>query len=160
MVRVRVICVGRLKEPFYREACAEYEKRLRAFCMPEIVEIPEERTPSDPSRAEIDASLRREAEAVRRQIPPRACVLALTPEGEKTDSPGFARMLAAAETEGDGTVCFLIGSSFGLDPSLKQAARRRVSMSDMVFPHHLARVMLLEQLYRAFCIRAGGRYHK
>lgn len=160
MVRVKIICTGKLKERFYREASAEYEKRLRGYCAAEIVELPEERLPEQPSPAEIAAALRREAERVQKHLPARAYTVVLTPEGSRTDSAGMAALLAEGERIGSGTVAFIIGSSFGLDADLKAAAHCRLSMSDMTFPHHLARVMLLEQIYRGFSIRAGGKYSK
>ena len=160
MVRVKVLCVGKMKEAFYKDACAEYEKRLRAFCVPEVIELPEEKLPEAPSRAQIDAGLEREADALLGRLPPRSAVVVLTPEGEKCSSAGFAELLSRGETAGGGTLCFVIGSSFGLSPRIKQLAWKRLSMSDMTFPHHLARVMLLEQLYRGFSIRAGGKYDK
>lgn len=160
MVRVKLLCVGKLKESFYRAAVAEYEKRLRAYCAPEITELAEERLSDTPSRAEIDAALSREAAALRRHIPARAYTVVLSPEGKKCDSAGVAKLLSTAEIAGGGTVVFIIGSSFGLDPAIKREADLLLSMSDMTFPHHLARVMLLEQIYRGFSIRAGGKYDK
>ena len=159
MVTVKLICVGRLKEPFYEAACAEYEKRLRPFCRLEIIELPECRKGTDPSPAEVTAALDREAEAIARALPKQARLCALCVEGESTDSPGFARLLAEA-AEKAGSVCFVIGSSDGLSQKIKDRADKRLSMSKMTFPHHLARVMLLEQLYRGFQILNGGKYHK
>ena len=141
MLRVTVICLGRLKEKHYIAACAEYLKRLTAYCQPEVIELPE--------NGDIAAKL-----------PRGAHVIALCIEGEKTDSPGLARHLEKCALTGCSRVCFLIGGSEGLPESVKAAADWRLSMSDMTFPHHLARVMLLEQIYRAFTISAGAKYHK
>ncbi len=141
MLRVTVICQGRLKEKHYIAACEEYLKRLTAYCQPEVVELPEQ--------GDIAAKL-----------PKGAYVIALCIEGEKTDSPGLSRRLERCAMEGKSRVCFLIGGSDGLSEEVKRLADWRLSMSDMTFPHHLARVMLLEQIYRAFTISAGAKYHK
>ena len=141
MLRVTVICQGRLKEKHYIAACGEYLKRLSAYCQPEVIELPE--------NGDIAS-----------RLPKGAYVIALCIEGEKTDSPGLARRLERCALEGNSRVCFLIGGSEGLPDEIKRAAHWRLSMSDMTFPHHLARVMLLEQIYRAFTITAGAKYHK
>ena len=141
MLRITILCQGRLKEKYYIDACGEYFKRLGAYCQPEVVELPE--------NGDIAA-----------RIPKGAYTVALCIEGVKTDSPGLAAMLARCAAEGKSRVCFLIGGSDGLPEAAKQRADMRLSMSDMTFPHHLARVMLLEQIYRAFTINAGAKYHK
>ena len=141
MLRVTVICQGRLKEKYYLGACEEYMKRLSGYCQPEVIELPEEGDPAP-------------------KIPKGAYVIAMCIEGKKTDSPGLAAKLEQITLEGKSRVCFLIGGSEGLSESVKKAADWRLSMSDMTFPHHLARVMLLEQIYRAFTITAGAKYHK
>lgn len=141
MLRVTVLCQGRLKERYYIDACAEYLKRLGAYCRPEVVELPEN------------------GDIVSR-VPKGAYVVAMCIEGQKTDSPGLAARLDACAASGGSRVCFLIGGSDGLPEEAKGLADWRLSMSDMTFPHHLARVMLLEQIYRAFTIRAGAKYHK
>lgn len=141
MLRVTILCQGRLKEKYYIEACAEYIKRLGAFCQPEIIELPDN------------------GDIVSR-IPKGAYVIAMCIEGEKTDSPGLAARLNRCAVEGKSRICFLIGGSDGLPEEAKRLADWRLSMSDMTFPHHLARVMLLEQIYRAFSISAGSKYHK
>ena len=158
MQRVTVLCVGKLKEAFYTAAAAEYIKRLSRFCSLELIELPEERLPEDPSPAQIDAALAREAEAIRKKLPPRSCLIALCVEGKERSSEELARLMASGQ--GDRRLVFLIGGSYGLHPSIKAQAWTRLSMSPMTFPHHLARVMLLEQIYRAYQINAGTRYHK
>ena len=164
MQRVIVVCVGKMKEKFYIEAAAEYVKRLSRFCKLEIVELPEERLPDHPSQAQIDAALSREAEAIRGKLPPSSRVVALCIEGRLRSSEELARTMAAwatgAEQGLEKRLVFLIGGSFGLHPSIKAEAWAQLSMSPMTFPHHLARVMLLEQIYRAYQINAGSRYHK
>ena len=155
MRKVTVLCVGRLKEPFYEAAAAEYVKRLGRFCKLEIVELAEQRLPENPSPAEVARGLAKEAEAIRAKLPPAATVVALCVEGRMKSSEELAQLL-----EGSEQLACIIGGSFGLDPSIKAAAQLRLSMSPMTFPHHLARVMLLEQIYRACQINAGTRYHK
>ena len=160
MQKVTILCVGKLKEKFYAEAAAEYAKRLSRFCKLEIVELPEERLPDTPSPAQIAAALEKEAAAIRSRLPASAFLIALCVEGTPRSSEDLARMLADSAGRGQSQVVFLIGGSFGLDPSLKALAAERLSMSPMTFPHHLARVMVLEQIYRAYQINAGTRYHK
>ena len=160
MLNVSLICVGKLKEAFYKDACAEYSKRLSPFCRLTITELPEERLPQAPSPALINAALSREADAIRTKLPPRARVAALCIEGQLLSSPELAKRLATWEAGPTNQLCLLIGGSYGLDEQLKSEAQVRLSMSPMTFPHHLARVMLLEQLYRAFQINANSPYHK
>ena len=156
MQKITVLCVGKLKEAFYRDAAAEYAKRLGRYCRLEITELPEQRLPEDPSPAEVRRALEREAEAIRGRLPAGAAVAAMCVEGELYSSEELAGLLAKQERN----LAFVVGGSFGLDKSVKDAAWLRLSMSPMTFPHHLARVMLLEQIYRSFQIRGGGKYHK
>ena len=155
-----VLCVGKLKEKFYIDAAAEYAKRLSRFCKLELVELPEERLPEDPSPAQIEAALLKEAAAIRAKLPAGAALIALCVEGELRSSEALAQQMAAWAGQGVSQLVFLIGGSFGLHPSIKGSAKLRLSMSPMTFPHHLARVMVLEQIYRAYQINAGTRYHK
>ena len=160
MQRVMVICVGKMKERFYIDAAAEYAKRLGRYCKLEIVELPEQRLPENPSQSEIERALAKEAEAIRAKLPPASAVVAMCIEGKLRSSEEVARLLGDAASGGEKCLAFLIGGSFGLDEGLKKNAWVRLSMSPMTFPHHLARVMLLEQIYRGFQIREGGKYHK
>lgn len=160
MQRVMVICVGKLKERFYIDAAAEYVKRLSRYCKLEIIELPEQRLPENPSPSEIARALSREAEAVRAKLPPASAVVAMCIEGKLRSSEDVARLLEDAASGGEKCLAFVIGGSFGLDEGLKRDAWVCLSMSPMTFPHHLARVMLLEQLYRGFQINEGGKYHK
>lgn len=160
MQKVTIICTGKLKEKFYLDAVAEYVKRLSRFCKLEILELPEERLPDDPSPAQVDAALRREADAVRSKLPASCLLIAMCVEGKERSSEELAHFMADAAARGTGHIVFLIGSSFGMHPSLKQQADLRLSMSPMTFPHHLLRVMLLEQIYRVYQISAGSKYHK
>lgn len=160
MLHIRLICVGKLKERFFLEAFSEYQKRLSAFCRLELVELAEERLGDRPSRAEIDAALRREAKRIEKQLLRDGLNICLCVEGEQMTSEAFSGLLSGAESSGRPRISFVIGGSFGLDEELKQKADRRISMSKMTFPHHLARVILAEQIYRAFQIREGTKYHK
>ena len=160
MLSVHLICVGKLKEKFYQEACAEYVKRLGAYCKLTVTELPEERLPADPSPAQVRQALAREARAIRGKLPPDASLAALCVEGKERSSEDFARLLADWAQGPRKRLVFLIGGSYGLDEGLKGEAWLRLSMSPMTFPHHLARVMLLEQLYRACKINEGSSYHK
>ncbi len=159
MQRITVLCVGKLKEKFYADAAAEYIKRLSRYCKIEVTELPETRLPEDPSPAEIKKALAAEANAIRQKLEGGA-VVAMCIEGQTCSSEALSKKLAAFALEGKSKVTFLIGGSFGLDETLKKQADWRLSMSPMTFPHHLARVMLLEQIYRACQIAEGTRYHK
>ena len=159
-MNIHIICVGKLKEKFYTEAAAEYAKRLGAYCRLTITELPEERLPQNPSQGEIDAALEREAGAILARLPKGAAVTALCVEGKPCSSEELAARLAAWAGGGRSTLAFLIGGSYGLHPSVKARADWKLSMSPMTFPHHLARVMLLEQIYRGFKINEGSQYHK
>ena len=160
MLSIHLICVGRLKEKFYLDASAEYVKRLSGYCAFTLTELPEERLPANPSRAQIDAALEREGAAVRGKIPPSSRLVCLCVEGREKSSPELARLVDDFAQSGQRHLVFVIGGSFGLAESLKKEAWLRLSMSPMTFPHHLARVMVLEQIYRAFKINEGSGYHK
>lgn len=160
MFEITLICMGKLKEKFYLSAAAEYEKRLKGYCRFQILELPEVRLPEDPSPAEISAGLEKEAELILSKLPKGAWFCTLTPEGRMLSSQELAGKLQDVKLSGKSSAVFLIGSSFGIAPRVKSAADLKLSMSPMTFPHHLARVMLLEQLYRAEAIQAGSKYHK
>ena len=160
MFEITLICMGKLKEKFYLSAAAEYEKRLKGYCRFQILELPEVRLPDDPSPAEIAAGLEKEAEQILNKIPKGAWFCTLTPEGRMHTSEELADKLQDVKLSGKSSACFLIGSSFGIAPRVKAAADLKLSMSPMTFPHHLARIMVLEQLYRAESIQAGSKYHK
>ena len=160
MQRVMIICVGKMKEKFYIEAAAEYVKRLSRHCKLEILELPEQRLPESPAPAEIERALAKEAEAIRAKLPPSPPLVAMCIEGQMRSSEEMAKLLADWGNQGEKCVVVLIGGSNGLHPSLKAEARARLSMSPMTFPHHLARVMLLEQIYRGYQILEGSKYHK
>ena len=144
MQRVTVLCVGKLKEKFYLE----------------LVELPESRLPESPSPAEVQRALAAEAVAIRERLPKGGAVIALCIEGKPCSSVELSRRMEELAVAGKTQLTFLIGGSVGLDESLKRQADWRLSMSPMTFPHHLARIMLLEQIYRAYQISAGTKYHK
>ena len=160
MYSLTVLAMGKLKEKFYMQAVEEYAKRLAGYCKFTLLELPEQRLPEDPSPAQIADGLAREAALIREKLPKGAWFCVLTPEGKKLSSEALADTLARVKGGGKSHLCFLLGSSFGIAPEIKDMADLRLSFSDMTFPHHLARVMLLEQLYRAESIQAGSRYHK
>lgn len=152
MLNIRLICVGKLKEKFYLEACREYEKRLGTLCKLEILQLDEE--PDRPG------ALQKEAEKLRAAIPAGNYVIAMCIEGKMLSSEGLADKMQQLQNQGISRLCILIGSSRGLDEALKQQCALKLSMSPMTFPHHLARVMVLEQIYRALSILSGSKYHK
>ena len=160
MFEITLICMGKLKEKFYTEATREYEKRLKGYCHFQLIELPEVRLPDQPSPAEIASALEKESEMILAKIPKGAWFCTLTPEGKLLSSEDLAEKLRNVKNSGKSSACFLIGSSFGMSLKLKQMAALKLSMSPMTFPHHLARVMVLEQLYRAEAIQAGSKYHK
>lgn len=160
MLSIRLICVGKLREQFYVDAFAEYSKRLSAYCKFECIELNETKLGASPSDKEIAAALDKEARDIERAIGKDAYVIAMCVEGRQLKSEDFARRINELAVSGRGRLCFVVGGSFGLSPKIKQRADMRLGMSEMTFPHHLARVMLAEQIYRSFKILEGSRYHK
>ena len=160
MQSVQLICVGKLKEKFYADAVAEYTKRLGAYCKLTIWELPEERLPDRPSQAQIDAALDKEGDRILGKIPAGSVIIALCVEGTPLSSEELAARMEKWAVQGNSQLAFLIGGSCGMHPKVKARAALRLSMSPMTFPHHLARVMVLEQIYRAFKINEGSGYHK
>ena len=160
MFDVTLITMGKLKEKFYLSAAEEYAKRLKGYCNFTLLELPEYRLPENPSQAEIAAGLDKEAELIFAKIPKGAWFCVFTPEGKTLSSEDFAQKLKDVKLSGKSSVCFLIGSSFGMAPQVKAKADFKLSMGPMTFPHHLARIMVLEQIYRAEAIQTGSKYHK
>ena len=160
MFAITLLTVGKLKEKFYMAAVEEYAKRLSAYCKFRLVELPESRLPENPNPSEIAAGLAAEAERIFAAVPKGAWFCVLTPEGTELSSEALADKLRTVKNEGKSAACFLIGSSFGMDASVKKRADFRLSFGPMTFPHHLMRVMAIEQLYRAESIQAGTKYHK
>ena len=160
MFDITLIVMGKLKEKFYLSAAEEYLKRLKGYCSFKIIELPEHRLPEDPSPAEIQTGLDKEAELIFQKIPKGAWLCIFTPEGKILSSEEFAAKLKEVKNMGKSSACFLIGSSFGISQKVKDKADFKLSMGKMTFPHHLARIMVLEQIYRAEAIQAGSKYHK
>ena len=159
MIRITLITVGTLKEDYWKRAVAEYEKRLSAFCKLEILQLKEERLGDSPSQGEINAALEEEGRRIRAAMPPRAHSIALCVEGKQFSSEDLAKRLdGMLGISGD--LCFIIGSSHGLSPTVKNACELRLSVSELTFPHQMMRVILMEAIYRAFNIIKGTKYHK
>ena len=159
MVTVTFIVVGSLKESYLRDGVAEYMKRLSGFCRPVTVELKESKLPDNPSDGEINTSLEAEADKILSSIPQRASPIALCVEGKQYPSERLARIIDDACME-HSDICFIIGSSHGLSPRVKQAADLRLSVSELTFPHQLMRLISAEAVYRAFNIIKGTKYHK
>ena len=157
---VNVIFVGSLKESFFAEAVAEYEKRLGAYCKVNNIFIKDERLSDKPSQAEVSAALKKEGERILAALPARSYKIALCVEGKQMKSEDFAALFENIATNGYSEISFIIGGSFGLSEEVKAACDKRMSVSKMTFPHRMMRVILLEQVYRAYNIIGGGKYHK
>ena len=160
MLNITIICIGRLKDAFFESASKEYLKRLGAYAKVNTVELKAVDLPQEPSAAEIAAALEKEGAEILKKIPSGARVIALCVEGKLWSSEELAADFTAAANGGTSHVVFVIGGSYGLSEAVKRASQVRLSMSRMTFPHRLARVMLLEQIYRACKINAGEKYHK
>ncbi len=160
MLGVTIIALGKLKEKYLRDACDEYVKRLSTLCKLKIFELDPVKLPDNASPAEIDKALKKEAQVILSKIPNGAKTVAMCIEGKQMPSEKLSKFFESTSVSGCGDIVFLIGSSYGLDNEIKQKADLRLSMSEMTFPHQLARVMLLEQIYRAFMISSGSKYHK
>lgn len=161
MMGVNIICVGKLKESYLRDACSEYAKRLCAFCKFNIIELAESRLSDNPSQKEIDSALSQEAKLMQPYLSAKGAYnIALCIEGKQLSSPELSKTIEKLSVHGFSIVNFVIGSSFGIDEDVKTQCRLRLSMSKMTFPHQLARVMLTEQIYRAFAILSNSKYHK
>ena len=159
MISIKFITVGNLKESYLRDAAAEYEKRLGGFCRFESVCLKEEKLPDSPSVSEIDTALKRESERILAAIPRGAYKIAMCVEGKQMSSEELAKRIDLISNTAS-EICFIIGSSHGLDISVKTACDLRLSVSELTFPHQLMRVILLEAVYRALNINKGTKYHK
>ena len=160
MLNINVITVGKLKESYLRDACAEYEKRLGAYSTIKVIELAESRLPDSPSQKEIANALENEADMILKKITPQSAVIAMCIEGKQLSSEELSAMLDNAAITGKSTVDFIIGGSYGLSNKVKNRADFKLSMSKMTFPHQMARMVLSEQIYRAFEISTNGKYHK
>ena len=160
MIKVTVIAVGKLKEKYFRDGCAEYEKRLSSFCKLNIIEIDETKCPSNPSQAEINKVIEGEGDKILSKIQKGAYVISMCIEGNEISSNKLADMIENISSYGDSHIVFVIGGSIGLSEEVIRRADERISFSDMTFPHQLMRVILLEQIYRGFRIINQEPYHK
>ncbi len=159
MINVTMIAVGKLKESYLRDGCAEYIKRLSAYSKTNVIEIAEEKCGDNPSPAEIKTVLEKEGERIISKIPKGAAVIPLCIEGTEYDSPSFSKLIEKI-SQTNSHICFIIGGSFGLSPEVKSLAKTKLSFGKMTLPHQLARLVLLEQVYRAFSISNNSKYHK
>jgi len=160
MLGVKLICVGKMKEKHYISALGEYEKRLKPLCAFDVEELPEQRLPDSPSPSEINSALQRESLHIIARLPKGAFVVAMCVEGIQLSSEELAVFINDCSSNGKSKIAFIIGGSHGLHESVKNQADLCLSMSKMTLPHHLARVMLAEQIYRAMMINGGTKYHK
>lgn len=159
-MNVTIIALGKLKEKYLRDAVTEYSKRIAAYGKTDIIELNPVKLNDNPSQKEIENALSKEAEDIKKKIPNNSYVFALCIEGKEKSSEAFAEAISNAALNGKSNLVFIIGSSFGLSPEIKSLADFKLSFSPMTFPHQLMRVMLLEQIYRAFQINNNGKYHK
>jgi len=161
MRTINIICVGNLKEKYLREAAAEYEKRLSAYCKLKITELSEYKLPERPSKSDIEKCIEAEGASILSKIPQNALIAAMCIEGDMLSSEAFSERLSAMMADtGASELCFVIGGSYGLSEEVKKRAKLKLSLSRMTFTHQLSRVLILEQIYRAFQISTGGKYHK
>lgn len=159
MMNVTVIAVGKLKESYLRDGCSEYMKRLSAYAKINVIEIVEERAGDNPGQSEINNVIEKEGERIIAKIPKGAAVIPLCIEGKEYSSPDFSRLIETVSMNSS-HLCFVIGGSFGLSDSVKTAGKYKLSFGKMTLPHQLARMVLLEQIYRAFSISNHSKYHK
>lgn len=159
-MNITVFCVGKIKESFYRDAIGEYSKRLSKYCKYSIVEVPDEETPDRASALEEEKIKRIEGERILKKIPGNAYVIALAIDGKRKDSVRFSKDLSDLFTGGKSEIAFVIGGSLGLSEEVLKRSDEKLSFSDMTFPHQLMRLILSEQIYRAFRIMKGEPYHK
>ena len=160
MLNITIIAIGKLKEQYLRDASAEYQKRLSASCKLNIVELTPEKLSDNPSAKEIENALNNEAKKIIEKIPKGAKVYSMCIEGKQHTSEELSAEIDSLAVEGASNIVFIIGGSFGLSDEVKKLSSFRLSMSKMTFPHQIARIMLLEQIYRAMQISLGTKYHK
>lgn len=160
MMNVQLIVLGKLKEKYMKDFSSEYEKRISGFCKLTVTELEPVRLSDTPSEKEIQNALKKEAALIKEKMLPNAFVFSMCIEGKELSSEELSRKIETIGISGQNNIVFIIGSSFGLSEEIKKESNIRLSMSPMTFPHKLARIMLLEQIYRAFSISHGGKYHK
>ncbi len=159
-MKITIVCVGKIKEKFYREAVAEYTKRLSRYAKLEIIELEDEKTPDNASPALEDSIKKKEGERILQKLKKDAYTITLEITGEKKDSVAFSKLIDMAAIEGKGHIQFVIGGSLGLHQDVSQVSDKKISFSDMTFPHQLMRVILCEQIYRGLRISHNEPYHK
>ena len=160
MMNITVICLGKLKETYLKDAIQEYSKRISAYGKLTITELSPVKLPDNPTPTQIEVALEKEAEEIIKKIPSNAFVIPLCVEGTLKSSEELASKFNEISLSGKSNIVFIIGSSFGLSEKIKKQSDLKLSFSKMTFPHQLMRVMLLEQVYRAFQINNNGKYHK
>lgn len=161
MLRVNIICIGKIKEKYFTDAINEYSKRLSAFCKFSVIELPEEKIRNNnPNQAQIDEVIEAEGKRILQKIGASDYVAAMCIEGKLMSSEELSKTLDSVSLSGKSTVSFIIGGSYGLSDEVKKRSDLRLSMSRMTFPHQMARMILSEQIYRAFEISTNGKYHK
>ncbi|MBQ6464191.1 MAG: 23S rRNA (pseudouridine(1915)-N(3))-methyltransferase RlmH [Pseudobutyrivibrio sp.] len=159
-MNVRILCVGKIKEKFYRDAILEYSKRLSKYCSLEIVEVNDEKTSENSTENEINIIKDKEGERILKHIKDRDYAIALAIQGKQQDSVAFSKYIENLGITGNSSICFIIGGSLGLSDAVMKRCNDSVSFSKMTFPHQLMRVILLEQVYRAMRIMNNEPYHK
>ena len=160
MIKIKIICIGTLKERFFKDAFNEYQKRLSAFCKFELIELDEYKIKSCPSETEIEKCLEQEGLKIFTKIPDSSYVIAMCIEGTELTSQKFAKHIENIAANQTSCICFIIGSSYGLAKNIKKRADFLMSMSAMTFPHQLMQMILLEQIYRGYRILNHEPYHK
>ena len=160
MLNISIICVGKLKEKYWTLACGEYLKRLKMFCKCSVIEVDEKKLSANPSASEINETVTIEGERILSKIPSSAYVISMCIEGNLISSEQLSKKLEDIAIGGKSNVVIVIGGSWGLSDAVKDRSNFKLSMSKMTFPHQMARVILLEQIYRAFQISNSGKYHK
>ena len=159
-MNITILAVGKIKESFYRDAISEFSKRLSRYCKLTIVEVPDEKTPDAAKEAICEQIKKKEADRILKFLDDKAYVCTLEIKGKRLTSEGFADFISQRQVGGDSHIQFVIGGSLGLHESICKRSDMALSFSDMTFPHQLMRVILLEQIYRAFRIISGEPYHK
>lgn len=158
MITVNIICIGKLKESYLRDAQAEYVKRLNAFCKINVIELSEYKLSNSKNDADILKCIENEGKSINSKL--KGYLIPMCIEGKNISSEEMSSTIQKISLSGDSEISFIIGGSYGLSDEIKRKANLKLSMSKMTFPHQLARVMLLEQIYRAFQISSNGKYHK
>ena len=159
-MNIKIICVGKLKEAYWQDAVTEYGKRLKSYCRLEIVELKESKLAANPSPADEEAVRTKESRAILDRLDKGTYVVSLEISGKRLTSEAFSKKISGLAVEGVSEIAFVIGGSLGFNEEVSRRADLRLSFSDMTFPHQMMRVILLEQIYRAFKISRNEPYHK